>query len=53
MPGNAPLFKERFMMRIGVYTYAQSKTCVTLCMHINSTYLLWSNPVLLCVWLWS
>jgi len=40
MPGNVTLFKERFMMRIGV---------VLLCMHINSTYLLRINPVLLCV----
>jgi len=30
------------------HLYAQSKTYVTMCMHINSTYLLRINPVLLC-----
>ena len=48
-PGNAPLLKERLMtIRIGVYK--QSKTCVTLHVHINSSYLLRINTVLLCTY---
>ena len=48
-PGNAPLLKERLMtIRFGVYM--QSKTCVTLHMRINTSYLLRINTVLLCTY---